>query len=162
MTNRCGLIVLLALLSAPGTVWGQQDIQATLQKLVGTWVQDFSKTRPAPSPVPRSRTHQWELAGKDKMRHVSETINANGEKVTTETQTDDYSGKEYPDGDPGQVSTFRVIDANTIQQIRSRNGQIVRFLERVISPDGKTLTIRQIAVDAQGKGSQAIQVYYKK
>jgi uncharacterized GH25 family protein len=158
MVTRAPLLV-LAMVFASGTLWSQQD---PLEKLAGTWKQDFSKTTPVPSPLPQSRTHRWEMAGKDKMKHVSETVSANGERTVTEEQADDYSGKPYPDGEEGQTTVFRRIDSNTIQQIRTgKNGQIVRFLERVISPDGKTLTIRQIAVDAQGRGSQAIQVYHK-
>ena len=96
------------------------------------------------------------------MKHVSEIVEADGTKRVTEEQTDDYSGKPYPDGDAGQTTVFRRIDANTIQQIRTgKDGQIVRFLERVISTDGKTLTVRQVGVTAEGKANQEIQVYQK-
>ena len=132
-----------------------------LAKLEGTWEQDFSHTRPAPDPLPVSRIHRWEMIGPDKMRHFSERVFTDGTKSTEENQTDDYSGTPYPDGDEGETSIFRLIDSNTIQQIRTRDGQIARFLERVISDDGKTLTIRQVGVEADGKPRQIIQVYHK-
>ena len=152
-------MLIMVLVAIPSISWSQQD---PIEKLIGTWKQDFSQTRPAPSPEPQSRIHRWELAGKDRMKHISEIVEADGTKRVTEEQTDDYSGKPYPDGDDGQTTVFRRIDANTIQQIRSASdGQIVRFLERVISSDGKTLTVRQVGVNSQGKVNQQIQVYQK-
>ena len=152
-------LLLMMLVAAPSISWSQQD---PMEKLAGTWKQDFSQSKPAPSPVPQLRTHRWELAGKDKMKHVSEIIEADGTRTVTEEQTDDYSGQPYPDGGEGNTSVFRRIDANTIQQIRTgQDGQIVRFLERVISADGKTLTTRQIGVNAEGKANREIQVYHK-
>ena len=152
-------LLIVILVAAPSISWSQQD---PVEKLAGTWKQDFSRSKPVPSPQPLSRIHRWELAGKDKMKHISEIVEADGTKTVTEEQTDDYSGKPYPDGDNGQTTVFRRIDANTIQQIRTgRDGQIVRFLERVISTDGKMLTVRQVGVDAQGKANQQIQVYQK-
>ena len=158
MTLAKSLLIMI-LVAAPSISWSQQD---PIEKLAGTWKQDFTQTRPVPSPVPQSRFHHWELAGKDKMKHVSEITEADGKKTVTDEQTDDYSGKPYPDGDEGQTTVFRRVDENTIQQIRTgKDGHIVRFLERVISPDGKTLTVRQVGVTAEGKANQEIQVYQK-
>lgn len=152
-------LLLMMLIAAPSISWSQQD---PMEKLAGTWLQDFSQSRPMPSPVPQRRTHRWELAGKDKMKHVSEIVEADGTRTVTDEQTDDYSGKSYPDGGEGNTTVFRRIDANTIQQIRTgKDGQIVRFLERVISEDGKTLTTRQVGVNAEGKANQEIQVYHR-
>lgn len=161
---RKQLVVVLMLLAGGAAVRGnaQQNIDATLQKLVGSWAQDFSKTQPVPKPTPQSRVHYWKMNGSGKMTHWLTTTEADGKKTQTEMQTDDYSGKEYADNLPGQKSRFRVLDAFTIQQIRTGpDGQILRFLERSISPDGKTLTIKQIQTDNKGKGEHQIQVYHK-
>ncbi len=146
--------LLLVMLLAPGALWSQQD---PLEKLVGTWRQT-----PDPGPPPQLRLHRWELLGKDRMKHVSERVNAQGERTVDEEQIDNYDGKEHPDG-PGRVVRFLRIDAHTIQQIRTsaQDGQILRFLERVISPDGRTLTIRQIGADGQGRSVSAVRVYKK-
>ena len=152
---------MLLLLTATGAR-AQQNIDATLQKLVGSWAQDFTKTQPVPKPTPQSRVHHWKMAGPGKMSHYLATTEADGKKIQTDMQTDDYSGKEYADNLPGQKSRFRVIDPFTIQQIRTnKDGQILRFLERSISPDGKTLTIKQVSTDEKGKGEHQIQVYRK-
>ena len=156
------LLGFLMVLSAPEVVWSQQNIDATLQKLVGSWAQDFKQTQPVPKPTPLSRVHHWKMNGSGKMSHYLSTTEADGKKIQTDMQTDDYSGKEYADNLPGQKSRFRVIDPFTIQQIRTnKDGQILRFLERSISPDGKTLTIKQIQTDNKGKGEHQIQVYHK-
>ncbi len=145
--------LLLVMLLAPGALRSQQD---PLEKLAGTWRQT-----PDPGPPPQLRLHRWELLGKDRMKHTSERVNAQGERSVDDGQIDNYDGKEHPDGPGGQVTRFRRIDANTIQQIRSKDGKIIRFLERVISPDGKTLTIRQIGTDRQGRSVSAVRVYKK-
>lgn len=159
------LAVLMLLAMAGGTAHmgrAQQNIDATLQKLVGDWAQDFAKTQPVPKPTPQSRVHHWKMNGSGKMSHYLSTTEADGKKIQTEMQTDDYSGREYADNLPGQKSKFRIIDAFTIQQIRTdKDGQILRFLERSISPDGKTLTIKQVSTDEKGKGEHQIQVYHK-
>jgi hypothetical protein len=151
-------MLIMMVQAGAGPLWGQQN---PLEKLEGTWKQDFSQTRPTPDPLPVSRIHRWEMLDNDKMRHFSERVYADGTKSVEENQIDDYSGKPYADGDEGETSIFRLIDSNTIQQIRTRNGQIARFLERVISPDEKTLTIQQVGVEANGNARQVIQVYHK-
>jgi len=156
------LMLLAIAATAPTSLKAQQNIDATLQKLVGDWAQDFTKTVPVPKPTPKSRVHHWKMNGSGKMTHWLTTIDADGKKTETEMQTDDYSGREYADNEPGQKSKFRVIDGYTIQQIRTgAGGQILRFLERSISPDAKTLTIKQITTDGKGKGEHQIQVYRK-
>ena len=156
------IVALLLAGGAPKQIHAQQNIDSTLQKLVGDWAQDFTKTVPVPKPTPKSRVHHWKMNGTGKMTHWLNTDMPDGTKTQTEMQTDDYSGREYPDNEPGQKSRFRVIDAWTIQQIRTGpDGQILRFLERSISPDGKTLTIKQITTDGKGKGEHQIQVYHK-
>jgi hypothetical protein len=157
------VLILLAMSGGgSGSLRAQQNIDATLQKLVGDWAQDFAKTQPVPKPTPQARVHHWKMNGSGKMSHYLTTTDADGKKTQTDLQTDDYSGKEYPDNLPGQFSKFRVIDPVTIQQIRTdKDGQILRFLERSISPDGRTLTIKQISTDGNGKGEHQIQVYHK-
>ena len=153
MFARTSALVLVMVL-APGALWSQQD---PLEKLVGTW-----KQTPDPGPPPQIRLHRWELLGKDRMKHVSERVNAQGERSVDDGQIDIYDGKEHPDG-PGRVVLFRRIDANIIQQIRTsiQDGKILRFLERVISPDGRTLTIRQIGTDRQGRSVSEVRIYKK-
>jgi hypothetical protein len=156
------LVAMAMTLALAASAHAQQNIDATLQKLVGDWAQDFTKTRPVPKPTPQSRVHHWKMNGSGKMTHWLTTTEADGKKTQTEMQTDDYSGKEYADNLPGQKSRFRVLDEFTIQQIRTGpDGQILRFLERSISPDGKTLTIKQVSTDGKGKGEHQIQVYHK-
>ena len=164
MRKRLVVSVMLVAMAgaAAGRLNAQQTIDATLQKLVGDWAQDFTKTMPVPKPTPKTRVHHWKMNGSGKMTHWLNTEMPDGKKTQTEMQTDDYSGREYADNEPGQKSRFRVIDAWTIQQIRTGpDGQILRFLERSISPDGKTLTIKQITTDGKGKGEHQIQVYHK-
>ena len=164
MTKRMLVVMMMLgmMTGAAGRLHAQKNIDATLQKLVGDWAQDFKLTRPVPKPTPQSRVHHWKMNGSGKMQHYLTTTEADGKKTQTDMQTDDYSGKEYADNEPGQKSKFRVIDEFTIQQIRTGpDGQILRFLERSISPDGKTLTIKQIQTDNKGKGEHQIQVYHK-
>ncbi len=132
-----------------------------LDMLEGDWTQDFARSRPVPNPMLVSRTHRWERLGPDKMRHSSNRVFADGTSIPVENQTDDYSGEPYQDGEEGDTSVFRRIDANMIQQVRSRDGQIVRFLEREFSEDGNTLTIRTLGVDAEGGMIQTVGVYMK-
>ncbi len=152
-SRTSALLLVLVMVLAPVTLWSKQD---PLAKLVGTW-----KQTPDPGPPPQIRLHRWELLGKDRMKHISERVNAQGERSVDDGQIDNYDGKEHPDGPDGQVVLFRRIDANTIQQIRSKDGKILRFLERVISPDGRTLTIRQIGTDRQGRSVSEVRVYKK-
>jgi hypothetical protein len=151
-------VLMVILSSCGGSARNKTDV---LDKLAGEWTQDFAQSRPVPDPRLVSRTHRWERLGPDKMRHSSNRIFADGTSTPVENQIDDYSGEPYPDGEEGNTSVFRRIDSKTIQQVRSKDGQIMRFLERKFSENGNILTIRTLGVDAKGGVVQTSGVYNK-
>ena len=127
--------------------------------LLGSWKLDVAKSRYTPGPPPRNetRTYVRDPAG------VMGTIRRqrdDGRVEVIEYRAD--FDREYPVMGTEAYDTIRLkrIDARTAEAVLSHAGRVFGTARRVISEDGKTLTITFRQED-QGRLENNIAVYRK-
>jgi hypothetical protein len=130
-------------------------------QLIGTWTLNLEKSKFNPGPPPKSDTRQYELSAQG----VTVTVNvvaANG-SVLSEHATYKYDGKDYPlIGNPNvDALSLRRINASTTEITQKLAGKVVGTETRVISADGKVMTISSNGTNAKGLPSDRVAVYDK-
>ena len=147
----CSLLLVIML--------GSVALHAQQDPLVGTWKLNLTKSQQGDRGF-RSRTSTYEPSGPNGVKLVQDGVTASGEANRAES-TGIFDGREYPVANNAAVDTVvnRRIDAHRSERVQSKQGKLVNFLERVISPDGRLLTVRQVGIDAQGKPISYIDVY---
>ena len=126
--------------------------------VVGTWNFNAAKST-ANRLVPKSETRTYIAAG-DGVVLTWEGVAADGMRSTVKT-TFHYDGKDYPvTGSPDfdTISATR-IDANTIETKEKHAGKDIGTTRRAISADGKTLTLHQRHITADGQEVSSLLVY---
>jgi hypothetical protein len=127
----------------------------------GTWKLNVAKSTYKPGPAPRTQTVRIEPSGQGE--HVrSETINTNGTRVVTD-YTAAYDGVDYPiTGSPvANTVSLKRIDALTTERFDKKDGHVMLVYRRVVSPDGKTMTVTINGVNAQGQQVSNVVVFEK-
>lgn len=128
----------------------------------GTWMLNAQKSRYPRGACPKRMVIVMETAGEG-VRYRSETSYANGSSTRAEYIAD-YSGKEaIVMGSAGLLLpvSLKRPDANTVVARYSRGLQVVATSRRVVSKDGRTMTITTISPDKSGKNVTSIGVYEK-
>jgi len=129
--------------------------------VVGTWVLNISKSKFSPGPAPKSETRTYVVAGQD-IKASSKGVDAAG-KPTAGTWTVNTDGKDRPmTGDPDADSlAVTRVDAFTVESIEKKAGKIVITARRVISRDGKLMTITFKGTNAKGQPLNDVMVFDK-
>jgi hypothetical protein len=119
--------------------------------LVGTWKMNAAKSKFSPGPADKSLTVKYEPQG-DSLKITADLTTADGTAQHQE-YTATFDGKTYPvKGDPDRdMATMKRIDANTTEVMGTKGGKPTVNFRRVVSKDGKTLTLRETGTDATGK-----------
>jgi hypothetical protein len=94
---------------------------------------------------------------------VADIVDAKGVAQHTE-YTGNYDGKDYPITGVAGVDTVSLkrIDATSTQRIDKRAGKVVQTWDRKVSADGKTLTVTQYGMDAEGRAVKNVMLFEKK
>jgi len=148
------LALVIATLFVSTGLWAQQD------PLAGTWKLNLAKSSYSPGPAPQSGMNKYEAAGPNAYKLTQDGIGAQGAKTHADN-TILFDGKEHAIAD-NELADAQVnwrIDAHSTQRIRTKGGKLVNFLQRVLSGDGKTMTVRQIGINADGKPVSNIEIY---
>ena len=129
--------------------------------LIGTWILNFAKSKLIPGPPPKSQTLTYEAVGQG-VKLTVKGMNAEG-KPTDYQYTANYDGKDYPvTGNPDwDMTMLKRIDAYKSESTRKKAGKVVATTTRVVSKDGKTLTITEKGVNAKGVKFSNTAVYDK-
>ena len=173
---RC-LAVFGIILISFGRPLAVQDADPSL----GTWVLNVAKSTFSPGPAPQSGSCTYVLEGqatkitsrgastpmtymtvRQEIKATRTVVDVEG-KTTTREWTIVYDGKERPvTGDP-DVDTLvsKRIDAFTTAFIQKRAGRVVINGTRVISRDGKTMTITSEGINAKGQTINDVSVFDK-
>jgi ABC-type transport system substrate-binding protein len=96
------------------------------------------------------------------VRRTGQTVNADGTKTSFE-YTAQYDGKESPvtgNANADLISLKRVND-RTVEATLKKGGKVTTNARRVVSGDGKTLTITITGTNAQGQNVRNVQVFEK-
>jgi hypothetical protein len=134
----------------------------TTDPRVGSWQLNVAKSKYDPGPGPTSQTLKIEAAGKGE-KVTSEQVTADGSKAVT-TYTAEYDGKPYPlTGSPtADMVMLKRVDAHTSDRTDTKGGNTVQTYHRVVSKDGKTMTVTIKGTNAQGKPFTNVAVFEKK
>lgn len=128
----------------------------------GTWELNVAKSRFDPGPPPRSQTRTYESDGQT-VRMTSKGVNAEG-KVTEVEYTASYDGKDAAmKGSPiaDTISLKRIDDATTEATLK-KGGKVVSTSTRVISKDGKEMTITTSGINERGQPIKSELVFERK
>ena len=128
---------------------------------IGTWKLNAAKSKFSPGPPPQSMTVTYEASGKG-VKRIGETVDSAGAK-TSWGYTAHYNGKDYPiSGNPAaDMISLKKVNARTVEATLKKGGKAVSHATRVVSADGKTLTISIKGQNEKGQEVDNIQVYDK-
>jgi hypothetical protein len=127
---------------------------------VGTWHLNVAKSKYSPGPAPKSQVLKIETSGQGE-KVTSESETASGKQVTVYTAN--YDGKPYPlTGSPtADMVSLKRIDSHTSERTDTKGGKLVQTLRRVVSKDGKTMTVTITGTNAEGKPINNVVVFEK-
>jgi hypothetical protein len=151
------LICLLAVIVCAALVPSLGSAQTN--PLVGTWKMNVARSTFNPGPAWRSFTLNYEATAQG-MRNNVEGVDGNGAPVRG-TFIIIEDGKAHPvtgvaDFD---ASTFKRIDAYTVDLSRMKGGRVVGTGTRFLSREGRTLTFVEKGVTASGQQFSNVVVY---
>lgn len=128
---------------------------------VGSWQLNVAKSKYSPGPAPKSQTLKIEASGEGE-KVTSEITTAAGARTVTQ-YTANYDGKDYPltGSDLSDTVTLKRIDARTSERTDKKGGKVMQTFRRVVSRDGKTMTVTIKGTNAQGQTVSNVVVFEK-
>ncbi len=130
--------------------------------ILGTWKQNLSKSKynPGPPPTTPSTLRMEGIEGGEKLS--VDGVGVDG-KAASWNYSATYDGKPVSvTGSPyGDSASLKRIDAQTTQITYTKNGKVTRTSKRMVSKDGKTLTITATGINAKGEKYNNISVFEK-
>ena len=154
------LVALLALTGVLAVGVVSLSAQATDPR-IGTWKMNPGKSKYDPGPAPQSLTVKVEPAGQGE-KTATEAVNADGSRTAT-TYTANFDGKDSPltGSQVANTVALKRVDARTTVRTDKKDGKVVQTLTRVVSPDGKTMTVTVKGTNAQGQPVNNVVVFDK-
>ena len=130
--------------------------------LAGTWELNLAKSKYSPGPPPQSETRTYEVTGQQ-VKMTADRINDKGETVVY-TFTANHDGKDYPyTGHPlHDTISLTPVDDFTVNFTHKKAGKISGTGTRVMSKDGKTMTISFNGTNPKGEPIEVIFVFDKR
>jgi hypothetical protein len=127
--------------------------------IIGVWDLNVAKSKYAPGPAPKSQTRIYELHPKG-VKTTIKTDSADGTSATVQYIAG-YDGVEYPV--TGSL-TFDAITLNRIDRLTAEvklthAGKEIGSARRVISENGKTMTITFEGPGGEGRTVKNVSVY---
>jgi hypothetical protein len=127
---------------------------------IGTWKLNVDKSKYSPGPGPKSATVTIKSDG-DKTHVTVKTITATGTATSSE-----YSyrldGRDNVVTGSADYDTVAITGSgNTLEGKRKKAGRVVQNYKRVISGDGKTMTVTTTGTNGLGQTINNVAVYEK-
>ena len=162
VSKRFAFTLCLGLALASGATFA-----ADLDKFIGTWELNASKSEVPGGATPDKATVVVTDAGAGKVKSVSDTAMA-GQQIHSEL-TFAADGKDYtpvttpamPPGSPTITEAFERVSATVYKTDLKMNGQTIATLMNEVSADGKTLKVTTQGVGAAA-GVTSTMVFDKK
>jgi hypothetical protein len=155
---QCFVVALTIAVSVDGRVQAQ-TVAAEQDPLVGVWQLDVRKSRYTPGPPPRGETRTY-VRDKEGLRGTIQRRREDGREEVIEYRAD--FDHEYPVLGAEGYDTVRLkrIDAHTAEAVLSHAGRVFGTARRIISQDGRTMTIMFRRED-QGHLTNNVAIYRK-
>jgi hypothetical protein len=127
---------------------------------MGTWKLNEAKSK-IPAGAPKNTTVVYAAAG-DNVKVTTDGTGRDGQPAHTEW-TGKFDGKDYPlTGDSSADSrSYKMIDDHSLLLTNKKSGNVVAMGRVVVSPDGKTRTLRLATTDSAGNKIASTGVYDK-
>ena len=154
--SRLALILAAAAIAIISLPAQASDLEA------GTWELNLAKSKFTNVPAPKSQTRTYEVTGQQ-VKMTGKRIDAQG-KPTLIGFTANTDGKDYPYTGSALHDTISItsVDALTANWTGKKAGKVVITGTRVISKDGKVMTISGKGTDAKGQPLEVILVFDKR
>ena len=129
---------------------------------VGSWHLNVAKSKYSPGPgaqepdvEDRSGRQRGESDERDRQRHRRQ------DNVTEYTA--DYDGKPHPlkGSATADMVTLTRVDSHTTERVDTKGGKTTMTYHRVVSKDGKTMTVTTKGTNAQGQATSNVVVFEK-
>jgi hypothetical protein len=132
---------------------------AAADSSLGTWKLNVAKSTFGSGTVPKSETRTYSATSMG-TQVVIESEDSTGKKTKTETLLtyDGQPQKVVGNADFDAVSTKRVDKYETTADML-KGGKVIGSLRRLVSKDGKTLTINQKTLKADGSTETSLGFY---
>lgn len=143
-----GRLRMPAILGIAVVVWAAEALPVAVQipprsddPVLGVWHLNLAKSKYLPGPVPKSQTRTYE-ANANGIKATIRTVYSDGQSASVEYVAD-YDSIEYPvTGSPdADAITLKKLDNFTAEATLMHGGKVFGVARRVISKDGKTMTI---------------------
>jgi hypothetical protein len=146
------LVVAFLVLSFPAVGQLQRD------PVIGIWKLNLAKSKFATGTAPTDNTVTVEPAGQG-IKVTSTTLRGKGQRIvvhyTAYLDGQDYAVTGSPDYDTVSLKRNGV----TVEGTRKKNGKVVQTYQRVVSEDGKTMTVATTGKDASGQTLNSVAVF---
>ena len=135
---------------------------ASAQNPVGVWKVNLAKSKYSPGPAPKSATITTTATADSGFKSVTEAVPATGAPTKSEV-TWKFDGKDYPVmGNPNTTSqSYTKVDATHYTVVSKAGGKVTVTAKVVLAADGKSRTVTQTGMDAQGKPVNNV-IFYDK
>ncbi|MDO8539981.1 MAG: hypothetical protein Q7S40_06020, partial [Opitutaceae bacterium] len=134
-----GPLVKMAQMNSAGDPW------------IGTWVLNVAKSRFSPGPAPKSETRTYVVTAAGERASYTQ-VDAEGKQLRSES-TYTFDGKDAPvTGLPdSDTFAFKRTGPSSLAVTVKKAGKVARTATRVVSTDGKTLTLTIKGTNAKGQ-----------
>ena len=129
--------------------------------VLATWILNVEKSSYDPGPPPRSQTRAYEKVPEG-IKATIITVDPKGQSVTAR-YTAQYDSLEYPLTGSATVDAIALkrVNAYTAEATLTHARKLIGTARRVISEDGKTMTITFRGTDENGRRVTNVAVYEK-
>jgi hypothetical protein len=133
----------------------------TTSPRTGTWKLNLAQSKYNPGPAPKSQTLTIEPSGEGE-KVTSEITNADGTRTTVQ-YTAGFDGKDHPltGSNVADTVSLKRIDARTSERTDKKAGKVVQTFRRVVSADGKTMTVTIKGMSPKGEPMNNVVVFDK-
>jgi len=155
--------MILAIVALAGVVATGTPVRAqNADPVIGTWVLNLAKSKYGRAPAPKSQSRTYSVSG-SMVKVAVEEVGADGKPGKMEF-TAAYDGKDYPVTglQTADMIALKRIDATTVESSLKKGGKVVTTSKRVVSKDGKSMTITSIGTNAKGEKATDVMVFDKK
>ena len=135
-----------------------QPAAAQDDPFTGTWVLNVAKSKMQPATASKSEIIHYKITG-DEEDFLSDAVTIEGYPESIKYTARYNDGKAYPFSitingkvtNPGAMTMVKKIDTWTRERYNVRDGKPVIASRRLVSRDGRTMTLTILRMDAQGR-----------
>ena len=127
-----------------GIVLSGMSLLAQKDPILGSWKLDVAKST-FPTAAPASRTMTFAAVPNGIKQSIVTRTSGNAEVTYNLVYTAKFDAKDYPADVASSFNTIAMkrIDGRTIERLGKTHGQVVETETYTVSPDGKTLSVKQ-------------------